>query len=211
MLTVIPFSGFYYSMHDEELDRELKNTFTDYATGLEINQGLLDRAFRAVDWDYVHRKYAGVYAENFAQEFNLKTLRYESMRSPREYNFSTDRIFCEIDAEEVRTLFAELDKETLSEVCREMFTSRSGFMSFYSPDWEDWGDLDKWDHNQVFTLITAMVRQVKGEDWGGYEEFALMGDCFCNGYSTEWLFGSNPEELKRLDRIHDYLQKRAAR
>lgn len=89
-------------------------------------------------------------------------LQFESMDSPREYNFTTDRIFCHIPLKTVRALFkiskAE-NHERLKAAIYERHTSRSGFISFYGNDLESWlkKPLQEWDHNEIATLLNALA------------------------------------------------------
>lgn len=207
MLTTIPFSGFYYSLHDSALDSALESIFS--ADRCDTRDSILYAARYATDWYYVTEKYAAEYAGNFADEFHIK-MEFESMKSPREYNFSTDIIYCTIEPGEVQRVFAAVDKSILDEVARETFTSRSGFISFYNPDFSTWGAVTVWDHNQVGALIRAYVLQ-QNPDFDQWGENDLMENAQCNGGLEDWIFASNPVPLNRLANINDYLNARAAR
>lgn len=207
MLTTIPFSGFYESHHDAELDDALDRMFSDRGTGCTVNGPLRDRALGACQWGLVHGNYAAEYARALAEKFKI-AMKFESLQSPREYNFATDRIFCEIELEEVKRIRSATDEKAFRDEARNRFTSRSGFISFYSPDVDDWGDIDDWDHNQVGTLIAAYIdEQAMGFDMGA--EYDLMESARCNGRLDEWIIQATPD-IGRLLTIHDYLQERAA-
>ena len=121
-------------------------------------------------------------------------MTFESMDSPREYNFSTDRVYGLIPLKVIRELFRRSKAEghaTLAAVVAERFTSRSGFMSFYPSDLGGWlaesGRLQDWDHNQLGTLLIAGLRMA-GVDlesdetrWSLYE--STIGD---EGADTAW-------------------------
>ena len=207
MITTIPFSGFYYSVHDANCDDALRTAFSD-ALGA-TREDIFYLAQRKVDWSAVHEKYAAEYSENFADEFHIK-IEFDSMKRPMEYNFSTDVIYCTIEPGEVQRIFAAVDNSTLDEVARETFTSRSGFISCYAPDFSTWGAITEWDRNQVGTLIRAYALQQNPdlEQWG---ENALMENAQCNGRLEGWIFASNPAPLNRLANINGYLNARAAR
>ncbi len=207
MLTTIPFSGFYNSLHDSNCVEALRRTFENDCG--EVREDIFYFAQDKIDWRYVHEKYAAAYAGHFADEFHIK-MEFESMKSPREYNFSTDIIYCTIEPGEVQRVFAAVDKSILDEVARETFTSRSGFISFYNPDFSTWGAVTVWDHNQVGALISAYALQ-QNPDFDQWGENDLMENAKCNGYIDNWLFASNPVPLNRLANINDYLNARAAR
>src|SRR5690606_26269592 len=113
-------------------------------------------------------------------------LEFESLDSPREYNFCTDRIFCYIPLESAKRLFvisAKGNHKRLKEVIRERFTSRDGFISFYSNNLEEWLDkpLDQWDHNEIGTLLIAVAPCFDDASWGFYESMACNG-----GFYQDW-------------------------
>lgn len=207
MITTIPFSGFYYSLHDGALDSALESIFSDDSGN--TRDAIIYVAQNVTDWRIVQNRYAADYAVAFAEEFNLP-LQFESMESPREYNFSTDIVYCTISAENAAWLFNTCDKTLLAKIARETFTSRSGFISFYSPDFTQWGDVLAWDHNQLGVLIRAHVEE-QNPDFDQWAEFELMESAQCNGSLENWIFESNPENLNRLARINDYLNTREGR
>ena len=207
MLTTIPFSGFYCSLHDSALDSALESIFSD--DNGKKRYSIFYSARDAADWCMVQNNYAAEYAAAFAREFNLP-LQFESMKSPREYNFSTDIIYCTISAENAARLFYTCDKTLLDKIARETFTSRSGFVSFYDTDFTEWGDILTWDHNQLGALIRAYVAE-QNPDFDQWAEFDLMESAQCNGRLENWIFESNPKTLNRLANINSYLNKRGGR
>lgn len=207
MLTTIPFSGFYYSLHDGALDSALESIFSDDRG--DARHALVCKAHGAADWRMVQNNYAAEYAAAFAAEFKLP-LQFESMESPREYNFSTDVIYCTVGAENAARLFDTCDKTLLDKIARETFTSRDGFASFYDPDFAKWGDILTWDHNRLGVLVRAHVAE-QNPDFDSWAEVELMEGARCNGRLENWIFRSNPEKLNRLANVNDYLNKREGR
>ena len=207
MLTTIPFSGFYYSLHDSALDSAIESIFSDDSG--DVRPEIMRHVFDAADWRMVQNNYAAYYAAAFAAEFNLP-LQFESMESPREYNFSTDIIYCTVSAENAAWLFDTCDKALLDKIARATFTSRDGFASFYDPDFTEWGDIRTWDHNQLGVLIRAHVTE-QNPDFDQWTEIELMENAQCNGRLENWIFESNPETLNRLANINSYLNKREGR
>ena len=84
---------------------------------------------------------------------------YESMDSPREYNFTTDRVYITASLELMQRLYNQCDKTRLADVIKERFTSRDGFISHYSNSLSEWQEkpLDEWDHNELGTLLCAII------------------------------------------------------
>lgn len=205
---VIPFSGFYDSVHDDALDRALDGCFAD-ASG-SPNDTLSSRAANATMWPAVHALYARDYAGYFCTEFKIRGWQFQELHSPREYNFTTDRIFGTLPIRELRRLMRETPWTTLDATAASLFTSRSGFSSFYSPDVGAWGPLTTWDHNQFFALITAYVQHTRG-DFDAWAELDIMEHASCNGHLESWIFANASDELQRIDRIGGYLRKREER
>lgn len=208
MITTIPFSGFYYSIHEDSLDRAVEQMFSDRDTGCNPYTGLIDRAHCECRWHGVMQDYAKEYAEQFAREFAID-LTFESMESPKFYNFTTDRIFCTISEGEARRLLDAVPEDDFAKAARDTFTSRDGFSSFYSPDPDDWGDLETWDHNQLGCLVAAYVETIEPE-FDQYREYALMEDAECNGELWDWI-STNTPTIDRLYKVFNYLEQRAER
>jgi hypothetical protein len=208
-ISTIPFGGFYNSIHDSEIDNTLERMFSDRDTGNERNEGLEQAFYRKCDFSVVHLDYAKAYAEAFADKFEIKA-EFESMSSPKEYNFTTDRIFITIADSEVVRLHSLVKADELDKVAKERFTSYDGFSSSYSNDVGDWGPVAEWDHNQIGALIQAYVNQESDSEFDQYSELSLMESFTSNGGLDSSLDTANPEAA-RLYKIHDYLENRKER
>ena len=204
LITTLPFAGFYGSQHDAELDYAVAAMFANDQG--DPNPGLTDRVSSACRWSAVHLTYAKEFAETFCEAVGIHLIRFESMDSPRFYNFETDRLFVELPLEEAQRLMRETSTTSLDQVAGERHTSRSGFISFYSPHWRSWGDVGRWDHNQLQTLVEAYVRDTQGD----LEEAGLMEIARGNGRLEAWIADNTPD-IERLYRVHDYLRTREAR
>lgn len=219
MIIQIPFSGFYNSIHSSNIEYELDSgVFTDHATGCANNDRLSELACNSIDWHGLYLDYAREYVANFNSNFNLN-LVFESMQSPKEYNFSTDRIFCEISPKELKQLVRQTSKDILSKHAKAMFTSRDGFSSFYDNNYLTWGKIEAWDYNQLHCLLMAWLEQnhsnidycmISGgvADWYEHEMY-LMDDSQGNGFYSELIYKYCAD--KRLFTVSDYLNKRAER
>lgn len=205
---VIPFGGFYESLHSGETDNAIDYFFQDDRG--EPRPALSARLYENCNFRAVFNGYAREYAKQFAHEFGLESLEFCELVSPREYNFTTDRIFCTVGSGDVDKMLAETEKGLFNETAAEWFTSRDGFSSFYSPDIATWGDVSGWDHNQLACLLEAFVRTQTGEVFDQWAEFDLMEGPRCNGFLDN-LIAENTDGIERLYAIADYLNKRAAR
>lgn len=162
--------GFYNSIHDSNLDNALEYSYSD-SCGNPI-ASLVEKAFDCVDWSKVHEDYAEKYTELLADKFNIE-IEFESLQSPKYYNYSTDRIFCHITKKEINRIYKLVDKAELSKLIKDTFTSCDGFCSHYANDLAKWGKISQWDFNQIGTLIQAYINQESNsDDW----EWYLMED-----------------------------------
>ena len=138
----LPFSGFYETWHDTRIDEALENYFNyDYESGndREPTEAESNAIWSAdVDWSAIRHEYCMEFTEGFATEFDIPSLKFDELISPREYNFSTDRLFATIRGDHLDRIRREVESDdTWSETVRERFTSYDGFSSFYSADIND--------------------------------------------------------------------------
>jgi hypothetical protein len=200
----LPFAGFYCSNHDAELDFTAERMFTDESG--EPIRGLLDRLTYTCKWREVQVEYAKRFVDQYCEAVGINDASFVEMVSPREYNFSTDRIHVSLPLTEAERMLREVSVDTMDTVAGERHTSRSGFISFYSPNWQTWGALYTWDHNQLQTLIEAYARDMADE----VDEMHLMSSAFENGMAEQWI-ESNTPDIGRLYTVADYLRTREAR
>jgi hypothetical protein len=209
MLTTVPFAGFYESLHDSNINHCLELMFDD-DHGSPAYPALDERLWGACNFGKVHLDYAEAYVEAFANEFKLTTLKWGSMESPREYNFTTDRLFATISRGEVRRLKREVDPRELQRVAAAHLTSRAGFISWYDPEVSAWGPVDQWDHNLVGLLLQAHANEQYGVEFDHWAECSLCEDFSGSGHLDNWICRATPG-IDRLFKVYNYLRARAAR
>ena len=163
-ISTIPFQGFYNSLYSHAIESEIENSIDYYYKDYELTEAQRDTLANGYLEKNVSEFYHNVakdYAESFIYEIERETglsldARFESMESPKEYNFQTDRLFIELPE---ASAFAFIDyilanhKEELEELIAQRFTSRSGFISHYDNTLEAWGDPSEWDYNQLGTCF----------------------------------------------------------
>lgn len=220
-LTVIPFAGFYESIFSELAESSLFY-ITDSADNLNMEERdeLAGLVYDVQDFSALRDDIAKAYAESFSEWFKEETgfdlgLQFESMTSPREYNFTTDRIFCFIAPAVVDSLYRATDKKILADIVKERFTSRDGFNSFYPNDLNQWivqARPKAWDHNQIETLILAKLRQhgIEADSLYGFDSplYERLSDKRGNGLfdclSSEYTAATaNPESVARMNALLD--------
>ena len=136
-LVKIPFSGFYNSIHDSIIDSALEYESECYADSGKANDIILD-VLNNNHYDKIREELSKVFVESinelFWYEYDINlNLEFDSLKSPRFYNYSTDEIYCYIDNDKINELIALLDNENdFIEVLKDKYKSRDGFIVFDS-------------------------------------------------------------------------------
>jgi hypothetical protein len=202
----IPFDGFYESLYSGEIARHEEQE-AEYFAERQAEDGIPEALrlepsdfseifFDVADYRAIHQALAKSYADAFnayvSEEIGIELgMTFESMTSPRFYNFETDRIFCHIPEASVAALF-ELSKldghKALGEVLAGRHRSYSGFHSFYSDDVAAWVEkpLEDWDHNELCSLLLAAMLRAGLTDW---RESVYYGVVECDGIFHEYEAG----------------------
>lgn len=164
------FSGFYESIHDSVFDFETEMIMEDYP----------DKNWKDFRFTYDLESYCKRYVRAISSELGID-LEFQELISPREYNFTTDKIICWIKPKDVKKLATALNSPTLEKLVKERFTSRDGFISFYSRYVDEWKEkpVKEWDAVELGTLLDAWIIDNDGDpdgvDYVGFE--------YCSGNS----------------------------
>ena len=164
--STIPFDGFYNSFIDADIDHQIGQQIewdSDIYDLNEDEQQVLEDSYLSVNRSYFYNQIAEDYTNFYIDALNerLKGFKlkatYKFFTSPKEYNFSTDRIFIEIEENHaidfIKYIIKNYKKE-LEEKIKDRFTSRSGFISSYKNSLNLWTkDYSEWDHNQIGTCF----------------------------------------------------------
>ena len=136
-LVKIPFSGFYNSIHDSIIDSALEYESECYADSEKANDIILD-VLNINHYDKIREELSKVFVEGinelFLYEYDINLgLEFDSLKSPKFHNYSTDEIYCYIDNDKINELIALLDNENdFIEVLKDKYTSCDGFIVFDS-------------------------------------------------------------------------------
>ena len=136
-LVKIPFSGFYNSIHDSAINSALEYEAECYADSDKADDIILD-ALNANHYDKIREELSRVFVNSvndlFCYEYDINLdLEFDSLKSPRFYNYSTDEIYCYIDNDKIKELVALLDSENdFIEVLKDKYQSCDGFIVFDS-------------------------------------------------------------------------------
>lgn len=163
VLVQIPFHGFYESIHDAAIldavvDHVAYSKFEESIMDLEQEQAnivddwIYDNIHKET-YDKIKNEYVKKFVEEFGHEYDLDSIEFSDMTSPREYNYETDRIFAKVDLAEMNTLANHVDMKGFVEWVKDRLEPHDGFIPYYSNDISDWGLLKDWDHNQFGLLL----------------------------------------------------------
>lgn len=206
-LCVLPFSGFYGSLHSEAIDHQEEQMFS-FDNG-EVHQSLYERFYQHMDYTSLYERYAESYVEAISELTELE-LEFDGLSYPREYNFTTDRIFASISRKSLAKVVRAVRGERLKKMAEEMFTSRSGFISFYSPDISEWGRVEDWDHNQILCALEAYFQYLNHGNSMHLEDQAI--DLICeDGGLDQMIYNSAPAESIRALNVFEHLRRRQER
>ena len=192
-ISTIPFQGFYNSLYSHAIDSEIENSIDYYYKEYELTEAQRDtlaNGYLEKNTGEFYYNVAKDYAEAFIYEIEKETgltlnARFESMESPREYNFQTDRIFIELPETSavafVNYILAN-HKEELEKLIAQRFTSRDGFWSNYDNTLEAWGNPSEWDLNQLGTCF-EIFEYLEDEIYDSYNLYESISNGLANTLS----------------------------
>lgn len=154
------------------------------------------------------REYVSYLQEVYRNELGVDiTLEFTELVRPREYNYTTDKIYCNLYCNDVKkfterinTLIAE-NYDAVGEYIKENHSSYDGFISFMSADANDW--LDEWleDERELSCLLYYLVEILRNERG----ELESLDSELYYAMSTKSVFYAYPatdkakEELKAIE------------
>lgn len=158
VLSYLPsFKGFYGSIF-EDFDTQ---TEVESINEIRREKGLDDINDGDVDWcwnEYYNqcaKSVTNVVCDLLKSDGYVSDIKYMSIVSPKFYNFENDSILCEIEISDTNheKIMAYIDENynDFRKYIRDRFTSRSGFISFYTNDVDEWRETAKniSDANQI--------------------------------------------------------------
>lgn len=142
------FGGFYNTIHDGVFDQEMEYILEDFP----------GKSWDDFNWKINYENYCRKYVLVVNSNTGLD-LEFRNMWSPREYNFTTDEIYCYLTKEDLQKISSALNSKTLTKIIKQRFTSRDGFSSFYSNNLDVWKEkeIEDWDELELGTLLDAWL------------------------------------------------------
>ena len=103
------------------------------------------------------------------------TLEYQSIHSPREYNFTTDTVNVSITLDQAALVrYCAKYGGEMAPYFKARYTSRDGFISHYPADIQYWTNPDNWGRHGLGAILEAVLVHHYGDAWEA-EEAALCG------------------------------------
>lgn len=161
VLIEIPFSGFYDSIHGDNIEKELNDVYAyelyhTFYDELDDNQAL-NVGDKVADYDCIKNKVFEKYAKNyvawFASEYDIENIEFESLEMPKFYNYESDRIFAKVKFSEILKIAKDVNLNEFASFVSERLEPSSGFIPHYSNDLKDWGLIRSWDFNQLGLML----------------------------------------------------------
>lgn len=182
--TYLPiFKGFYGSFYDSDIEQK-ETDWVDYLNDeydLDVDELHLDFNYKGY-YDDCAVCICEAVCEELIELGLIKSYKYESLVSPKYYNFRNDSINVEFKfSTENKVRIAEYIKEhweAFKTYLKEHYTSRSGFISNYSNDIADWLKIsDSLEHNHKSGSILNFILTNEGiSDFYIYEKVMDIRD-----------------------------------
>ena len=187
--TFLPvFNGFYNTLFENILDNATDNAIEWYN---EDNKKSLNYDDFDFNFDSIMQeicKDAVSKIEEKLNEIGINcSIKYDTLISPREYNFSNDSINIEINFKKFSQVIEILEQnyDLFSQYIKEHYTSCSGFISSYSSYSSDWmEDLREDAENEahkVGAVLDFILQEVEE-----YKDENLYFDLCENAYFVEY-------------------------
>lgn len=165
------YNGWFDSLIDSEIEQRAENGETEPATGY--------------DYSAVRLALCRAWVNALNDELGTSFV-FASLWSPREYNFTSDKITIEANPEDTAKLEAMRGTADFRRVLVVALTPRSGFCPFYDSDElaDEWQrPLAEWDEPQTSLLIQAFIESETGINSTGDLAYKLLSGRFDHTFS----------------------------
>ena len=187
--TFLPiFNGFYNTLFENILDNAVDNQIEYYneQNGTELNYDDFNFDFITLKNEICKDSVSKI--EEKLNEIGINcTINFETLISPRGYNFSNDSINIEINFKKFSQVIEILEQnyDLFTQYIKDNYTSRDGFISSYSSYASDWiKDLREDASNEthkVGAVLDFILQEVEE-----YNDGCLYFDLCENAYFVEY-------------------------
>ena len=192
--TFLPvFNGFYNTLFDDIIDNAVDNQIEYYNEQNDTNLSYDNFDFDFITLQNEICKDAVSKVENKLNEIGINcTINFDTLISPREYNFSNDSINIEINFKKFSQVIETIEQnyDSFSQYIKEHYTSCSGFISSYSnysSDWiEDLRENGENEAHKVGAVLDFILQEIEE-----YKDENLYFDLCENGYFIDFTINEN--------------------
>lgn len=161
------------------------NSYLDLSENIEVGDdesyAMTEEQFDEIDWNKTNENVSKFYLNYFKDELSdffksigIINLDFVKVDSPKYYNYSTDKLVCNIEIDK-GVFVHELRKynfDSWEQFLKDNFTSYDGFISFYPNNPNEWTELIQQnfdiDNIVIETLLQFYLEQ--NEEFGGIKE-----------------------------------------
>ena len=187
--TFLPvFNGFYNTLFENILDNATDNAieYHNETNETELNYDNFDFDFALIQNEICKDAISKV--EEKLNEIGINcTINFETLVSPREYNFSNDSINIEINFKKFSQVIEILEQnfDSFTQYIKDNYTSCSGFISShssYASDWmEDLRENPENEAHKVGAVLDFILQEVEE-----YNDECLYYELCDNAYFVEY-------------------------
>ena len=151
----IPFCGFYNSVISDEIEQNIEYEVQYYSEEYGIE---LDEMDFITDFEGIAKCYARYFEEKVQDAFPQIEIKFSELISPKYYNYTTDKIYCEISDKNLKLVYKYCIANHFSDIVEKHLKVRDGFIPLYSDDFSEWDkDVLVWDDAQIGLLFEHFV------------------------------------------------------
>jgi hypothetical protein len=187
----IPFIGTYGALSDM-IDSEM-----------ECERDWREQEGMTADCTVTFRMYEFLtdYTERIAKIVGLASLKFRYMYSPQYYNFTTDKIFCSVDKNELWELYKQVRSDLMGDTyyraeVGEATTSRDGYIPYYHAADCHYSNIEELAESPACLL--GMILDAKCSMWLEYEE-QIEHDLLLSSFELWWRFYDDIEMYQYMD------------
>jgi len=177
--TYLPvFQGLYGTLLEFDDEEGIINSYNE-ENGTDFNYDNFN--WRYAPYNIEVAKECVTVVENLLKEHGIvKTIKFQELYSPREYNFSNDSINVEVKLNKKELVkYVKENIEAFETYIKEHFTSCIGFSSFFTNNHLEWlKQLKTWKFENETTQVGAILSFISEHLIGGWE----------NCTTSEWLY-----------------------
>ena len=206
----IPFCGFYESAASYLIERDWESrvydTFCDFKEipqNKKVLESLKDKYSSLIENGLDYKKAKAEIVEKWIEivsgELGIP-LTFGELSSPREYNYTTDKIFCYSELTDLKKILETTPRDMLIKQMEYRHSSYDGFISYISNDITDWESegVENWNCHQWETVIGTFIMSKTGCE--SVEEYVNS-----NIYDLEFYaeYTHTKEELEKLETLEN--------